>query len=468
VPRTPSHRTRVEAPRLATAAVVLVAAVICYALNFPGHLSYDSVVQLSEGRTGVYSGEHPPVMSWLLGLADAVSPGAALFVAFDVAMIYGALLALVWLGRPKLWVAVVAALLALLPQLSVYPAIVWKDVLFGGSLIAGYTCLAWAAARWSAPLRRWTWLAASMVFLVLAALARQNGAVALPIAALAVGWIAARSWRGTWRAAAFGVGFLAVTGALFVVGAAALSTRLQGPDASAEAWQALELSDIVAATVRDPRLDLPVLHAQAPGLEAEVRTSGARAYSPARVDTLEPAFTELGDGDDSREAVIAAQWRDLVVRHPLLYLRVRLTAFRWVLTTPRPDACGLVETGVDGPPYEMSLSGLKPRQTPRDNAIGDYALAFAGTPAFSHVAFGGVSLAVLVWLLRPRRRPADIAVAGMIVSALAFAASFALISIACDYRYLYALDLAAIAAALYLASSLDRDGVRRNRLTPES
>jgi hypothetical protein len=454
VARTPLHSTRVEGPRLATAAVVLLAAATCFALNFPGHLSYDSVVQLSEGRTGVYSGQHPPVMSWLLGLSDAAWPGAALFVAFDVALIYGALLALIWLGRPRSWVAVVAAMLALLPQLSVYPAIVWKDVLFGGSLTAGYACLAWAAARWSAPARRWPWLAASLAFLVVAALARQNGAVALPVAAFAMAWIAARSGAGIWRAAAFGVGFLGVAGALVVACTTALSTHLApSPDASVEAWQALELSDIVAATIRDPHLDLPVLRAQAPGLEAEVRTRGVRAYSPVRVDTLEPAFAELSDGDDSRAPLIAAQWRDLVARHPLLYLRVRLTAFRWVLTTPQPDACGLVETGVDGPPYEMSLAGLKPRQTPRDNAIGDYALAFAGTPVFSHLAYGAASLACLVWLLR-RRRPADIAVAGMIVSALAFAASFAAISIACDYRYLYALDLTAIAAALYLASSL--------------
>ena len=34
---------------------------------------------------------------------------------------------------------------------------------------------------------------------------------------------------------------------------------------------------------------------------------------------------------------------------------------------------------------------------------------------------------------------------------LAFAASFFVISIACDYRYLYLLDMAAITGVLYLA-----------------
>ena len=42
----------------------------------------------------------------------------------------------------------------------------------------------------------------------------------------------------------------------------------------------------------------------------------------------------------------------------------------------------------------------------------------------------------------------------MLASAFAFAASFAVISIACDYRYLYDLDLAVIAAALYATAGL--------------
>jgi hypothetical protein len=41
----------------------------------------------------------------------------------------------------------------------------------------------------------------------------------------------------------------------------------------------------------------------------------------------------------------------------------------------------------------------------------------------------------------------------MLGAALAFTGAFLLISIACDYRYLYDLDLATIAAALYVAAT---------------
>jgi hypothetical protein len=50
-----------------------------------------------------------------------------------------------------------------------------------------------------------------------------------------------------------------------------------------------------------------------------------------------------------------------------------------------------------------------------------------------------------------RRRPADVAVAGLLLGALMFTATFVVLSIACDYRYLYALDLAAITGSLYVA-----------------
>ena len=87
-----------SAPRLATAAILIVAAAVSLWLNLPGHLSYDSVVQLAEGRTGAYNGEHPPVMSWLLGLGDVLAPGTALFVVFDTLLVYGALVALVMIA----------------------------------------------------------------------------------------------------------------------------------------------------------------------------------------------------------------------------------------------------------------------------------------------------------------------------------------------------------------------------------
>ena len=68
----------------------------------------------------------------------------------------------------------------------------------------------------------------------------------------------------------------------------------------------------------------------------------------------------------------------------------------------------------------------------------------------SHAFYAAVSLVLGVMLLW-RRQPADIAMAGLQMAGAAFAASFFIISIACDYRYMYFTDLAAIAGLIYVA-----------------
>jgi hypothetical protein len=448
----PARAVRKVAPQLLAVAVLAVAAAACLALNWPGHFTWDSVNQLAEGRDGVYSGQHPPVMSWLLGLADAVRPGGALFVVFDAALVFGALAAWACVSRPASWlVAVVALAACATPQLIVYPAIVWKDVLFAASSTAGFACLAWAAADWERSLRRGLLLGACVALLALAAMTRQNGAVVLPFAALAVGWIAARSGAGWRRGAAYGVAGLAACAALTLGGSAALNTRLDAGSAPPSAFRNLEVYDLVAAMVRDPTLDLGVLKARAPWLGAELRTDGVANYDPSRIDPMQPMLEGL-DAHPEAAGLIAAQWRELILRHPWLYLRVRASAFAWVFLTPAPDQCVMVETGVDGDPDALADAGLTERRTAMDDLMGDYALAFDITPVSSHAAYAGLGVLLMIGLVM-RRRPADIAVTAMLASAMAFAASFALISIACDYRYLYDLDLTVIAAALYASAS---------------
>jgi len=440
-----------RAPGLVTAAIIVAAWVGCLVLNWPGHFTWDSVMQLAEGRRGVYSGQHPPVMSWLLGLADAVHQGAALFVVFDATLVYGALLAFALMARPASWLgAAVAVALVFAPQLAVYPAIVWKDVLFAGSAVAGFACLGWAAREWTRPLGRWSLLGAGLVLLTLGALSRQNGVVMLPFAAAAVGWTAARA--RAWRGVGFGVGFLAAGAAIVLVATVAFDARVTGTHGVAEQWEHLEVYDIAGAVDRDPRYRLDVLDRRAPWLSSLLRGDDVEDYSPSRIDSLEDDVLDPLDHRQGLAAPIAVQWADLVLGHPLLYVRVRASVFGWTLLTPRPAECVMVSTGVDGDPDALAAAGLAERQTARDDTIEAYALAFAATPVYSHGTYAVVGLVLMALLLR-RRRSADIVVAAMVAGGLAFAATFAVISIACDYRYLYGLDLAVIAAALYTAAS---------------
>ena len=76
--------------------------------------------------------------------------------------------------------------------------------------------------------------------------------------------------------------------------------------------------------------------------------------------------------------------------------------------------------------------------------------AFQHSKVMEHAFYAGLSL-LLAGLFLWRRQPADIPMAGLQLASAAFAASFFIISIACDYRYMYFTDLASMAGLLYAA-----------------
>ncbi len=153
---------------------------------------------------------------------------------------------------------------------------------------------------------------------------------------------------------------------------------------------------------------------------------------------------------DTSLEVMSGQWRELVLGHPWLYLKIRARDFFWVLATPDVDACLPFFDGVAGPEPWVTRLGLKNQERPQDLALKAWGEPWSHSPFGSHVLYAALDVLLLVLLLR-RRRTADIAVAGLLAAGLVFVATFFVISVACDYRYLYFLDVAAIAAAVYVA-----------------
>lgn len=442
------------ARRLAPTAWVLTGCfILCLAVNLPGHLSYDSIMQLNEGRRGFYANWHPPMMSWILGVFDAILPGTALFTAFDIALFFGSLAALVRIARtPAPASAVVLAALILTPQVLLYQGIVWKDVLFANLAVAGFVALAVAGERWDRA--RWRYACAVLGFLLLgiATLVRQNGGVVLPGGIVILIWFAWRNAHANrWRSASvYGAGatagcFLAVVGMH-----AALAMRIPGNPSPAVAFRLLEFYDVIGAIKKDASLALPYLNDDDTNLETLMRSDGVRLYSPERNDTLAQSARLQQAYFASPDETIPEEWHHLVAARPALYLGVRWNVFREVFFTPDLLACRPVYSGVSGPADIMAKLRVATRFDWRDSALDIYSRRFAGTPVFSHPFFAVLALAETIVLFL-RRRPADIAMAFMLLSAFAFTASFFVISIACDYRYLYFLDLAALVAAFHIS-----------------
>ncbi|MHB8528460.1 MAG: hypothetical protein ACYC8V_02995 [Caulobacteraceae bacterium] len=442
----------------ALTAIVLLGYAASFLINTPGHYGPDALWQLAQGRSGVFNDWHPPVMAWLLGLADRFGRGAPLFIAFDGALFFGGLLAFALLEpHPRLITGPLLALLIASPLVLVYQGIVWKDVLFADASLSGFATLAWAGRIWPWPARRYAALAVALALFCLAGLSRQNGLIVPVFGALALSVIAfAASSRGAprkrvvIRSAAHGLAFLALVAV--GVGAATLAFKVHG-DGRPETlnqWKRLQVFDLAGATRADPRIELSILHSRAPALERFIRDEAAPAYQAAGADNLE----KLPGADVTTASAghaLADQWIALILQRPSLYLRTRTPVFLSILLTRSKDSCAMVFAGVDpGDPALLRAAGLQARYTARDQWVDGYESSFLGTPVFSHLVYGGLAVVLLAWALRElacdEAKPELIAGAAMLACALAFAASFFVISNACDYRYLYFLDVAALAA----------------------
>jgi hypothetical protein len=422
---------------------------ITLAATLPGQMSLDSVVALTEARTNVRQTWAPPVASWVLKPFDHLVSGTGLYVAASAAILFFSLMSLSRLRPRASWLAVVlAGLFVLTPQLLIYPGIVWRDVLFADLSIAGFVLLAHAARRWAAG-TPWLTLAAAVACLAVAALARQNGLILVVAAAAVAAWLVrGQGWK---RAALVGLGGLVAAGLVALV-----VSRLATPPQTIPklrlnaASLILEHYDVVGAKAHHPRLKLKEIGKADPAAQALLEAQSSRLYSPSRVDTL--------DYDDQfrrtlwrvPDAAMHAQWRRIVVHYPAAYLLQRADVFRWTLLTPRLEQCLPVQVGVVGPPGMLKQLDLAAGMDAKAQGLAAYARAFYGTPVYSHLAWMLAAIAVIVLLWR-RREPADWVIIGLEAGALAFTASFFFISVACDYRYLYALDLAAITGLLYWA-----------------
>ena len=423
-------------PAVATALLLAAGFAAMLALNLPGQMSYDSVSQLFDGRFGAYNSWHPPVMAWLLGLFDSAWPGTGLFVVFEAAML--ALAFALSLRRNAGWgAAAVALVIVLTPQFLLYQGTVWKDVLFADALVLSFSLLG-RALQEEGRVR----LALFLLFfgaLSLAALARQNGLLLLPVGALTFGLATAGNLRrGIFRAALALLLLVAL-----VTGAARLLAR-RGDDGAGlgSEIRLAQIYDLTGAVRKGFSLDL--LQQSDPPLAAALQQGGIKAYSLQLQDTLEPLLPAK-----TVPGAVMAQWQALLLTRPDLYLRERLPVFWQVLATPQIGLCHPAYVGIDGDPAQLKALGLTARMRRRDLRLAAYARGFMGTPLLSHLAFGALAMGLLILYVR-RRRDSDLAMAGLLAGALAFAASFFFVSVACDYRYLFPLDLAAMVGLFHL------------------
>jgi hypothetical protein len=453
-------------PRLGLAAgLVALGYAASLVADYPGHFTYDSVWQLAQGREGVFNGWHPPVMAWLLGLADRAWSGAWLYFVFQGALFYSALLAfMAFEPRPRLIGLLVLALWLVSPIVLIFQGTALKDILFADAALAGFACLAWAGELWAWPWRRYPLLLSAFALLCLAALARQNGIIAPACAVLGLALMvlvrtgpAGQPGSRIWSAIAHGA--LAGAAVVLVLFAAnwAFEAHSDHRPENDNHRKVLQVYDLAGAVHRDRSLSLAILDREQPGLAAFIRQKAAPLYQAATVESLSRA-PQAEAMMSPKGGALGRQWASLIVSRPWLYVKTRAAVWEATVMTPPSADCPMFLIGVDSDDAaNLRAAGLTPRDNAKDDWDDDYARGYVGTPLCSHAFYGVLLLLVMASNLRRWRRgdrsPALIATLAMGAAALLFVASYFVISIACDYRYLYFLDVAAMAAVLREAAA---------------
>ena len=438
---TPPTQPAALAATAAAVALLVVQAGLGLYLGLPGQLSFDSVIQLYEGRTLHFISFNPPLMSVLLGLLDRLGDAPAAFVLMSQAMLSGATALVVFPAtRTPAWRFGFAAPIVLNPVVLCYVGILWKDVLLAHSVVLTYFLMAWLR-RQERPLTP-TLAVFVLALLTIVVGARQQGILfALPAAV----W-GATLVRGSRRVRLLaGVALLAIPiAASSTLDAYAARARAPGLDPVGAGLRVLVLFDIVGVLANGGE----VPQSTPPGIAAELHEQAGH-YSPYRVDTLYlgmPAYSTL-DNSAARSL-----WRATIRDNPGAYWRHRTAYFATVLGLADMHQCLPLYAGIASPVLHPSvdgdvtaLLGISVRETASMDWAQRFGMENANTPLFMHLAYGLVLVTIGLWLCRRR----DYVLATLAAATLIFLMSYAVVGIACDFRYVYLLTVATTLLAAY-------------------
>jgi len=121
---------------------VLIGAFTLFVIyGFPGYMSSDSVLQLTEARSGHFTDGNPPLMAAEWWLLDRIISGPLLMLLLQGALLLGGLYVLFRHLTTDKAAAWIAGTIFVFPPVLVTMAVIWKDSQMAAYLVAGTAAL---------------------------------------------------------------------------------------------------------------------------------------------------------------------------------------------------------------------------------------------------------------------------------------------------------------------------------------
>jgi hypothetical protein len=431
------HAARTARPRM----ILVVGWLAFMTYAYPGYMSYDSVYQLLEARSGELGTAHPPMMGWLWMLVDSVIAGPfGMLLIQSVCFLAGGYLLLVRYMTPRA-AAVCACVLLLLPPVSAVMAVIWKDSQMAAFLLLGTALLL-------SPRRAIRVLA--LVMIMIASGMRHNAlSLTFAIVVLLFTWSPSLRWYKRYPIAI-------AAWVLVTFSAQQLQTVLTVPSKQegASLWYGLALLDIVGtirhssemsdAELRELLAGTPLLH------EDHLQEATRRRY---RIEDIEEKTRfALGTGNyitplwtttynffavaenNEQVAAIRRAWKEVIVAHPLAYLEYRWHVFAdrvQLHGDPIPSAAYVWFTDVIDPATSATKMGHSALPSRIQDTLRECMHWLGTTELFRPYLYLAFIMVLLPLWVRERLL---LALAG---SALGGEAALFVVAPTNDYRYSY-------------------------------
>jgi hypothetical protein len=410
--------------------ILLIQAAAALWIGLPGQMSTDSIIQLYEGRSHETISFHPPLMSILLGVLDRFGDAPVGFVLISQALLsWCTWLVLTSGGRQPWWRFLLAAIFMLNPVVLAYVGIVWKDVLFAHVNVLLFLLL----ARWQStgvhmgPGK----LVLSVGLLTVVVGLRQQGILFAVVAAC---WVASMLRLSKTKSV---MAALALALAPLILNSA-LTSLVQKPfpgsaPVSSVGFKILMFYDLVGIVANRGELAKEIDKTIVDEVQQQIPN-----YSPNRVDGLRMSEKFMV------VPLLSAQriWRKSITENFGAYIRHRWRVTEAIMGMANMRACLPIESGVGGPvlhpmvPQELtSLLGLETGHNHSSAIVIATAWELANTPLFMHWAYALVLAGACLVLVRRRAY----VLLSLAICSLIFLASYAVLSIACDFRYVFTL-----------------------------
>lgn len=409
---------------------------------FPGHMSYDSVLQLLETRSGVYSNAHPPAMAALWRLCELFVAGPFGMLAIQTLVFLAGAYLLFRRRMSDRWAAILTTLLLWFPVVSNTMSTIWKDSQMTSFLVLG---LALTLAD-----RRRTRLVGCLSYVLATAMRHNALAMTFPLVVLLFEWEPGYRW---WKRYAISIGtWVAIT-----LSAQLLTKALT--DEERYLWhESLALCDIIG-TMRELPEDLPDAQIREMLSGAEIRPTDHLHHTMRRVvdptwgpvDLLWNAMDNFFVRPTTAEgrAAVTRAWKNVVLSHVPQYLAYRWMVFRQLIQLndgPFGSAAYVWFTDIQDLTRSARLIDHDAWPSRTQQLMNAAMWDVASTALFRVYVYAFVGLLLLAFCWRDRESFA------LIVSGITGEAALFFLTPTPDFRYSFWLILAVILAAILIAA----------------